>query len=138
MMLTSFIKGILMASAAVVLMAGSVWAQGDPSLLQDKAVQKELRITADQTNTAGANDAYHKASQKATSNPGKPREYLNKATLAKIVALMTPAQKAIWEDLTGPPFVVPRGAPKRGASPAGRRPLIGRRRRDHQIAVQPV
>jgi Spy/CpxP family protein refolding chaperone len=209
-MLTSFTKGILMAIGAVVLMAGSVSAQGDPGLLRNKAVQKELKLTEDQAKeldtffdeldakqrdaeqkfataspdeqskvreevrawatkrlneilkpgqfkrfeqielqrasylvfrspkiqedlkltddqkakieaiSAGANDAYRKASQKPTSDPVKLREDLNKATLARIVALMTPAQKAIWKDLTGAPFVVPRTAPGRRPSPARR------------------
>jgi Spy/CpxP family protein refolding chaperone len=211
MTLTNFTKSILMAIGAVVLMAGSVSAQGDPGLLRNKAVQKELKITEEQAKkldgffdelgakereaeqkfaqsspdeqskmreemralaterlneilkpeqfkrfeqvelqrasylvfgspkiqedlkltdeqkakidaiTAEANDTYRKASQKATSNPGKLREDINKATLAKIIALMTPAQKAIWKDLNGTPFEVPRETPGRRARPARRR-----------------
>ncbi len=45
-MLTSFTKSVCLAVAAAALMAGPVSAQGDPSLLRNKAVQKELKISA--------------------------------------------------------------------------------------------
>lgn len=209
-MLTSFTKGLVTVAGAVLLMAGSASAEGDPSLLRNKAVQKELKITAAQAGkldalfeelgakeregsqkfaeatpaeqtkmldemralsmkrlneilkpeqfkrlgqielqrasyfvfgspkvqgelkltddqkakinaiTTEANAAYLKASQKGDPNQINLRKDINKETLAKIVALMTPAQKAAWDDLNGDPFEVPREAPERRPSPARR------------------
>lgn len=83
--------------------------------IQDRlglAEDQKAKVSAIVAEARNANRTVDIEAKDAASAEKKHTEIKDKAT-GQIFAVMTPAQQAAWKDMIGPPFVVPREAPRR-------------------------
>ncbi len=118
--------------------------------LRSPKVQADLKLTADQKSRVEAivGQAMGQIRQSGMELQGDPaaakarREEIGKAALAQVVALLTPAQRATWTEMTGPPFDAPPEPPPArpaaggsGGAPAARKAEMTRPAEDPRPRV---